>query len=180
MRKLLERVVREEGSGVLARVEGFQVAGKTGTSQKVDYKRGGYQKGSYWSSFVGFLPSENPKFVIYVMIDEPQGARYYGGQVAAPVFATVATDAIRMIRSDANTIVDGRKKSNNLVAKEPFSKVKEKAKLKTKTVPDVRGLSLAQAFRSLRGLPIQVEVLGEGTQVEEQLEDQKTLYLRLR
>ncbi len=95
MRAMLEKVVQEEGTGIAARVEGFTVAGKTGTSQKVDYTNGGYKSGAYWSLFSGFFPSQNPKFVIVVMVDEPKEKGYYGGVVAAPAFAKIAREAIR-------------------------------------------------------------------------------------
>jgi cell division protein FtsI (penicillin-binding protein 3) len=94
MRKILEAVVEEEGSGTTARIGHFRVAGKTGTSQKAD-PNGGYMRGSYIASFVGFFPSTQPRFVIYVAIDEPVGL-YYGGQVAGPLFSELARFAMRM------------------------------------------------------------------------------------
>jgi cell division protein FtsI (penicillin-binding protein 3) len=95
MKAILEKVVQEEGTGIAAHVEGFKVAGKTGTSQRVDYENGGYEAGAYWSLFSGYLPSDNPRFVITVMIDRPTENGFYGGQVAAPAFARIAREAIR-------------------------------------------------------------------------------------
>lgn len=94
--QMLDRVVNDEGTGVAARIEGFRVAGKTGTSQRVDYENGGYEKGAYISLFSGFLPADDPRFVITVVIDKPKGQNYYGGKVAAPVFAQIASDAVRL------------------------------------------------------------------------------------
>jgi len=72
-----------------ANVPGYTVAGKTGTAQKVIPGRPGYARGKYVASFIGFLPAGKPRAVIYVVVDEPQGA-YYGAQVAAPIFQAIA------------------------------------------------------------------------------------------
>ncbi len=85
----LTRVLSSEGTGKRANVPGFNVAGKTGTAQKVI--NGTYSKEKYLASFIGFMPQENPEFVILVMVDEPKGREYHGGQVAAPAFAEMAT-----------------------------------------------------------------------------------------
>lgn len=77
-----------KGTGKTARIEGYTLAGKTGTAQKADPKRG-YLDGRYVSSFVGFVPAQNPQAVVLVMADEPRNG-YYGGDVAAPVFREIA------------------------------------------------------------------------------------------
>lgn len=82
------------GSGKNARVEGYMVAGKTGTAQKVNANGGGYMSGTYISSFAGFIPANDPRFVIYVAVDSPRKG-YYGAMVAAPLFAKVASYAVR-------------------------------------------------------------------------------------
>jgi cell division protein FtsI (penicillin-binding protein 3) len=82
------------GSGANARVDGFMVAGKTGTAQKVNPNGRGYLKGAYVSSFAGFIPANDPKFVIYVAVDSPRKS-YYGAKVAAPVFSRIASYAVR-------------------------------------------------------------------------------------
>ncbi len=91
---MLMGVTQDEGTGVNARVPGFPVAGKTGTAQKVDSEKGGYMKGAYISSFAGIIPANDPKYVIYVAVDNPK-KKYYGSEVAAPVFAKVASFAMR-------------------------------------------------------------------------------------
>ncbi len=78
------------GTGHLARISGVAVAGKTGTSQKVDPNTGRYSPTARVGSFVGFVPADAPRFVVLVMIDEP-GESPYGGVVAAPVFRRIAT-----------------------------------------------------------------------------------------
>ena len=88
MRAML-MTVTEEGTGRRAVVDGYTVAGKTGTAQMVQ-EGGGYSQTDYWASFVGFLPAEQPEFGIIVIIDRPRGMRT-GGVVAAPVFAEIAS-----------------------------------------------------------------------------------------
>jgi cell division protein FtsI/penicillin-binding protein 2 len=77
-------------------VNGYEVAGKTGTAQKVSPK-GGYAAGKYVVSFVGFMPAEDPRFVCLIMVDDAKIASNlnYGGQVAAPVFSRVGEKAAR-------------------------------------------------------------------------------------
>jgi cell division protein FtsI (penicillin-binding protein 3) len=74
---------------------GWRVAGKTGTAHKLE--QGGYAADKYLSSFVGFAPVSAPRLVLAVMIDEPSDGQYYGGVVAAPVFAQVMQGALRML-----------------------------------------------------------------------------------
>jgi cell division protein FtsI/penicillin-binding protein 2 len=74
------------------------VAGKTGTAQKVNLEQGGYYSGKYISSFVGFLPVENPAISIIVVADEPTQSGYYGGTVCAPYFAEIADQTVRYLR----------------------------------------------------------------------------------
>ncbi|MFY8216005.1 MAG: peptidoglycan D,D-transpeptidase FtsI family protein, partial [Chthoniobacterales bacterium] len=92
----LADVVSPTGTAILAKVEGFRVAGKTGTAQKVD-PNGGYTPGKYVVSFVGYMPAEDPAFVGIVMIDDasiPSNLNY-GGLVAAPIFSRIADRAAR-------------------------------------------------------------------------------------
>jgi len=95
MRDMLELAVQPGGTGPLARVMGYRVAGKTGTAHKEE--NGGYAKNKYVSSFVGFAPASDPRLVIAVMLDEPSAGQYYGGVVAAPVFSAVMGGALRML-----------------------------------------------------------------------------------
>lgn len=90
---MLEKVV-SEGGGAKARVAGYRFAGKTGTAQKLDTVHGGYLDGRYIASFIGFGPVERPEAVCLVVLDDPEGV-YYGGQIAAPVFAEVMAQIMR-------------------------------------------------------------------------------------
>jgi cell division protein FtsI (penicillin-binding protein 3) len=94
--RMLTAVVDERGTGTLAAIEGFKAAGKTGTSQKPDLRSGGYEEDGYWASFAGYVPADDPKLCIVVVLDEPQG-KVYGGQVAAPVFQKIAQDALAIL-----------------------------------------------------------------------------------
>ena len=96
VRKMLELAVEPGGTGPRARIMGWTVAGKTGTAHK--QQDGGYAPDKYISSFVGFAPASAPRILIAVMIDEPDARRdYYGGLVAAPVFAQVMQGTLRML-----------------------------------------------------------------------------------
>lgn len=96
VRDALIEVVSQRGSAALAHVNGFTVAGKTGTAQKVNPK-GGYYDNKNIVSFMGFLPAENPRFVCLVMVDDPKIApgRDWGGLVSAPIFSRIAEKAAR-------------------------------------------------------------------------------------
>jgi cell division protein FtsI/penicillin-binding protein 2 len=95
--KSMMGLVVEDGTGVHAKIEGFDVAAKTGTGQKANARGGGYSDERYTSLFAGFFPLENPKYVVIVVLDEvdiSKGQPYYGGIVAAPVFKEVALGII--------------------------------------------------------------------------------------
>jgi cell division protein FtsI (penicillin-binding protein 3) len=95
VRKMLEMVTQPGGTATRAQVAGFRVAGKTGTAHKLEGN--GYAPDRYIASFVGFAPVSNPRLVIAVMVDEPGGKHYYGGEVAAPVFSSVMAGALRLL-----------------------------------------------------------------------------------
>jgi cell division protein FtsI (penicillin-binding protein 3) len=96
MRKMLREVVLS-GTGKKAAVEGLEVAGKTGTTQKVDPATGRYTHRKFTSSFVGFAPAEGARICVAVIVDEPQG-EYYGGAVAAPVVAEILKNGMKFVR----------------------------------------------------------------------------------
>jgi len=104
MQKLLARVTEEGGTGTKARVEGYTVGGKTGTAQKIN-PAGGYFQKNFTSSFVGFLPVDNPEIAIIVVADDPgtytetgRKIGYYGGTVCGPAFKEIAEFAVRYLR----------------------------------------------------------------------------------
>ena len=95
LRDMLAAVVQKEGTGQRAAVAGYSVAGKTGTIHKAE--SGGYSENRYLSLFAGMAPVKDPRLVMVVMIDEPRGEEYYGGQVAAPVFSKVMAGTLRLL-----------------------------------------------------------------------------------
>lgn len=95
IRQMMEEVVHPGGTGTKANVAGYRVAGKTGTSWK--YAAGGYSEDKYISIFAGLAPASSPRLVTVVVIDEPHGDLYYGSDVAAPVFADVMSESLRLL-----------------------------------------------------------------------------------
>jgi cell division protein FtsI (penicillin-binding protein 3) len=95
VRRMLELVTAEGGTGTKARVAGYRVGGKTGTAKKS--ADGGYSRDRYIALFTGLAPVSQPRLVMVAMIDEPGGGAYYGGQVAAPVFGRVMAEALRIL-----------------------------------------------------------------------------------
>ena len=95
MRHVLEAVVAPGGTGRRARVPGYRIGGKTGTSRKIIGN--GYAKDRYISLFAGIAPMSRPRLAIVVMVDDPSGEHYYGGRVAAPIFSRIAQGALRVL-----------------------------------------------------------------------------------
>lgn len=95
VRAMMEAVTQEGGTGTRSQVPGYRVAGKTGTAHKL--VNGHYASDRYLASFIGMAPASNPRLIIGVVIDEPSGNVYYGGSVAAPVFAQVMAGCLRQM-----------------------------------------------------------------------------------
>jgi cell division protein FtsI (penicillin-binding protein 3) len=94
--RMLESVVSDVGTARRAAIMGYRVSGKTGTAWKAS-ETGGYSTNKYLAIFGGVVPSSNPRLAAVVIIDEPTGGAYYGGEVAAPVFASVMSGALRLL-----------------------------------------------------------------------------------
>nr|VFK43723.1 MAG: cell division protein FtsI (penicillin-binding protein 3) [Candidatus Kentron sp. TC]VFK44352.1 MAG: peptidoglycan synthetase FtsI [Candidatus Kentron sp. TC]VFK58374.1 MAG: cell division protein FtsI (penicillin-binding protein 3) [Candidatus Kentron sp. TC] len=95
VRQMLESVTDPDGTGQRARIDGYRIAGKTGTVRKSTV--GGYANDKYAATFAGFAPVSAPQLVIVVTIDEPSRDEYYGGQVAAPIFAEIMSGSLRLL-----------------------------------------------------------------------------------
>jgi cell division protein FtsI (penicillin-binding protein 3) len=93
--RMMESVVQTGGTGTQAAIAGYRIAGKTGTSRKAS--AGGYAEDRYAAVFAGLAPASNPRLAIVVVVDEPNAGEYYGGQVAAPVFSSIASGSLRIM-----------------------------------------------------------------------------------
>jgi cell division protein FtsI (penicillin-binding protein 3) len=161
---MLRDVTNEGGTGVMANVEGFEVAGKTGTAQKADPVHGGYAARKRVASFIGFVPAKDPKLVALVLIDEPE-VNVYGGIVAAPVFRNIAQASLRhlavapqqaavfpMPASQPEGLVRRLTRPNNPSAPEAGDG----------SAPDFVGLSLREALEKAQTLKVKVRLQGNG------------------
>lgn len=146
VRFALESVVAN-GTGGNAYIENYRIGGKTGTAQKV--QNGVYMQGNYIVSFIGFIPADNPKAVVYVAIDNPKGITQYGGTVSAPVAKNIMLDLI--------DILDIEKSSE--VAPKEYTWLDTKYSL----LPNVVGLSLKEAQKALK--LFKIEYSGDGDKV---------------
>lgn len=197
---MLTAVTYDGGTGVNARVPGFQVGGKTGTAQKANPKGRGYMPGSYISSFIGFIPVHEPKYVIYVVVDNPKKT-YYGSQVAAPVFSKVGSYLARKDGFAPNLVSE-----KNLIS-ENFPSLKEQQKFKDSLKPkktekaeivgnasseviavepnQFSGVTLREVLKNFDSEKNEIEFVGHGKTVEnvevtEQENQQKKVRIILR
>lgn len=91
---MLRRVIGEEGTGAQAAVPGYEVAGKTGTANKINPDTGSYDGGGHVASFIGYAPADRPQLLVAVEVNGPTSGAYYGGEVAAPAFREIAEFAL--------------------------------------------------------------------------------------
>ena len=144
VRHALESVVAN-GSGHNAYIDGYRVGGKTGTAQKV--KNGVYMVGNYITSFIGFLPADDPKVVVYIAIDNAKGITQFGGTVAAPIARNVLLDAIEALGIEKRE--GGMEKEYNYLDR------------KYATVPNVVGKTVKEAVEELKAFKVEFSGTGE-------------------
>ena len=162
--QMLTAVTEPGGTAIEAAVDGYLVAGKTGTAQKADYVHGGYAKDKWLASFIGFAPADRPSVVISVVIDEPVIA-HYGGTVAGPVFRRIAEVTLRHmgIAPQGRQAVLAKKKEQQIAPAEAEPAPEEEATEKGESaVPDVSSLPLRQAVIALHAESLVAEVEGSG------------------
>ena len=158
MREMLVATT-EIGTGKNAKVAGYVVGGKTGTAQKVNPNGRGYLPGAYISSFAGFIPANDPKYVIYVAVDSAKKS-FYGGAVAAPIFSRIASYAVRK-KGVAPQILSEVKKSL------PSKKIESIAVFKADSaplmvVPELKGLTAREVLRRFIGQDVKLKIRGQG------------------
>lgn len=169
---MLEGVAADGGTGTNASVEGYRVAGKTGTAQKVDPITKGYSASKRTASFIGFVPARKPRLTILVMIDEPKTSPY-GGVVAAPAFSAIALQSLCYLKVPPDTIV--RSKPQAVVAEaspdaEDESAVAEGAIVEEGegiVMPNFRGKSMRQTLKIMEEQGLNVRLHGSGRAIEQ-------------
>ena len=161
--QILEGVVSEKGTGPLAAIKGYRVAGKTGTSQKVDPQTKKYSKKDYAAIFVGFVPVDKPKLVILIMIDEPKGEKY-GGLVAGPVFREVGAWGLNhlQINPQLNLVKMEENPGISEVRRQILKPEPKVDKRDAGLLPDFSGLSMREVLRRGRSLGLKVVMEGTG------------------
>lgn len=189
--RMMEKVTAEEGTGTLARVPGYRVAGKTGTAQKLDPATGTYSEKNFYAIFVGFAPVVEPAIVIAVIIDEPRGS-IYGGVVAAPVFAEIAGQALPLLGvppcrpQELRAALTEASPTEELAALPVAAEDELVRAAGSQAMPRLLGLSLRQALGVVSRLGLQVRVQGSGYVFEQdppagqRLDKVKTCRLKLK
>jgi cell division protein FtsI (penicillin-binding protein 3) len=168
--RLMTQVVAA-GTGHNAAIPGYEVAGKTGTAQKLDPVTRRYSRNPGVLSFVGFAPADEPRFAMLVMLDEPKNEKW-GSEAAAPIFSAIGTEVLRYLdvppRDAAPLSIvtgpaegpAGRVRLASAAAAEPA--------LEGRVMPDLRGQTLRQALAALAPLDVAVKVAGKGRVVADQ------------
>ena len=163
---LLEQVVAA-GGGSKAAVKGYRIAGKTGTAQKIRLDTSGYMDGRYIASFCGFAPVDDPKVVVLVILDDPAGGNFYGGQIAAPVASAIFSQIFRYmhIEPSSDPFVEMDEKRAQKEAQAP---PKKKPRLPDVVpsgkvvMPDLDGLTIREAAEKLAEIGVTLEAEGSG------------------
>ncbi len=163
---ILKGVVSRGGTGALAHVQGHEVAGKTGTAQKIDRATGRYSRDKIIASFMGFIPADKPRVALLVVVDEPSRSPY-GGEAATPIFKGIAEELMQYMGIPPKG--EGAKEGLGLV-KAP--RVREDKGMHARQVsrhqmPDLRGLSMRRALTHLDGEKVRVRLTGSGIVVDQ-------------
>lgn len=174
----LVMVTKKGGTGVRSQVEGYMVAGKTGTAHKIVRGKKGYQSDLVSASFVGFVPAYAPRLVMYINIDEPQ-VEHYGGKVAAPVFSKIAAEVLPFLgvqasqkQKNVSNTIQPRLKSRSLKPILDYKPWWSKDRFLMNApanmiVPELRGKDLATVFKELKPLSLDVQVTGSGVVISQ-------------
>ncbi|HKZ16537.1 MAG TPA: penicillin-binding protein, partial [Geobacteraceae bacterium] len=171
--RMMEGVTDEGGTGMKGSVEGYGVAGKTGTAQKVDPLTKAYSASKRTASFVGFVPAEHPRLTIVVVVDEPR-TNSYGGIVAAPAFSEIALQSLCYLRVLPTKIVKKKEKGTVEVKapeKDTAPVVADEAVLDEgsggSAMPNFQGMSMRQVLRAMGKSDLNVKLIGSGRAVEQ-------------
>jgi len=170
--KMMETVTGDGGTGTKAALDGFRVAGKTGTAQKVDPVTHTYSPTKRIGSFVGFVPADKPKLTIAIIIDEPQGIKY-GGVVAAPAFRSIAQNALAYLKIQPNMPTTAAAKPAN-AQQSPIQDVESLSDGDDQdipeeggTMPNFRGMSMRRVLQVMEKRGINIRLMGSGRAAEQ-------------
>lgn len=184
IRSLLTDVV-ENGTGKKAKIDGIKIGGKTGTSRKI--VNGEYSKERYNSSFVGFFPSDKPKYICLILVNSPKSIGITGGEVAAPVFRNVAKRILALDQSLGKNLKlesDPVQENSDIEIIEPEGEVDpektevktevrikkvDAKKLDTKEMPDLKGVSLKEAIAVIKRLDLKATWIGTGRVIDQSI-----------
>ncbi|PWU17216.1 MAG: penicillin-binding protein [Candidatus Rokuibacteriota bacterium] len=158
-------VVRE-GTGHNAAIPGYEVAGKTGTAQKLDRATRRYSRAPGVLSFIGFVPADDPRLAMLVMLDEPKNEKW-GSEAAAPIFAAIGRDALRYLNVPPRDTTPVPIVRGEIASASPVSRLTKPASFEViedtvPAMPRVEGLSLRQAMAVLAPFDIALEINGQG------------------
>ncbi len=162
VKEMLVGVTQEDGTGFLAKIPEIQVAGKTGTAQKYEAGKG-YASEKYFSSFIGFLPANEPELLIGVFVDEPKKP-FYASQVAAPLFRKIAERSLQILnRLPKNRITEKELSPAGTVAVAPAARPILKTKGDGKWImPDLTGLGVRDVLQIMGGHFENLKISGNG------------------
>jgi len=168
---LLKATTEKGGTGEGAVPAGYEVAGKTGTAQKVDTRLGGYAEDRFTSGFMGFGPVDHPKLALLVVIDEPQGVNY-GGVVAAPVFRSIMEKILPLLSAfpkGTAIVKDTTEESSGeeRQARVSIEAVKIRQEAGKDVMPDLTGLPKRAALSRIEGKGLIIKVSGIGNLIEQ-------------
>jgi cell division protein FtsI (penicillin-binding protein 3) len=165
MREMMGLVVQEDGTGTQARIKGFLVGGKTGTAQKVEAGTGRYSPDKRVSSFIGFLPLQDPDLMILVIIDEPKG-QVYGGVVAAPAFNQIAVKTAYYLgippTEPVARAVARQEKAAPRGSGIALTRVSTSPAENAMVMPDLRGLSMGRVVDVMGRYSVKLNLVGTG------------------
>lgn len=176
MKDLLKSVIEPNGTAYATNIEGVTIGGKTGTAQKFDYIEGKYHEKRYISSFIGALPLENPKYVIFIKLDDPE-INKYASMSAVPAFKNIALSLLDRVKKDSQTQI-AKTSTPVQVAKESLKVLEPASKtVELKTiikegkeyieVPSFKDLSLRQVLRTLKKTSLEYKIEGSGKVVSQ-------------
>jgi len=170
--KMMETVTGDGGTGTKAALDGFRVAGKTGTAQKVDPVTHAYSPSKRIGSFVGFVPADKPKLTIAVIIDEPQGVKY-GGVVAAPAFRGIAQNSLAYLKIQPNvpTTTAPRPAEAKVAAVMAVDSLSDgevqDIPAEGEIMPNFKGMSMRQVLKVMEKRGINIRLIGSGSAAEQ-------------